>query len=616
MSQLDDPIPPPPVPPRPRRSALGVLLVVTLAAFFLFAAAIGVVVWLVERADRGDVEDGSFLHVHLAGELPSSPQRPSFFEDPADAAPTITEIARAIRHASSDERIEGLYLELDGPQAGWGGMQEIRAAVRAFVDAGKPCVAYSPSVFTNGSYYLATACPTVGMAPAGVLLVNGLSVELLYYKEALARLGVQAEYEHVGDFKSAIEPFERDGPSAPAAAAYEGLLDSLYAQMVDGIAAGRSMTSDEVRASIDDPTLVPRTAVERGLLDVLAWPDAMEVRVHEAAEEGWAARLEDPLTDDDASELTPLKEYVKELRADVSRFGARIAVIHASGSIVSGDGQPSLFGDDGLLTDGAYARWMEEVREDDNVKAVVVRVDSPGGSALASSLMWRDNARTMAAGKPLVVSMGDYAASGGYLMSANADWVVAAPGTLTGSIGVFGGKLDLSGTMDKLGIGRHAFQRGRMADLLSLSSPFDDDERVVFRAYLEEFYGQFLDIVSTGRGLERDAVHEVAQGRVWTGEQALDHELVDALGTLDDAVAKAAELANLEDYQVVDYPKRRTFFELLMEDFEDAAARTVTVDVALPLPEGEALRRELSVLEHASREGGALMLLPGLPTVR
>ncbi|MCB9682948.1 MAG: signal peptide peptidase SppA [Alphaproteobacteria bacterium] len=616
------PVPPaPPVPPvlppaRPprKRSATGLLVGLTLVALVLFAASIGVVVWAVNASKHADVDSGTFLKVPLSGALADAPSTPGLFDDPDGAPATVTEMAEAIRRASDDSRISGLYLVLDAPQGGWADYQELRAAVEAFGEAGKPCVAYSPSAITNGAYYLASACDTIALAPAALSLVTGLSIEVSYYKDTLAKLGIEPEYEHVGDFKSAIEVFERTGPSAPAAQAYEAMLDALYGDMVAGIAAGRGISEADVRAFIDTPTLTPKDMLDRGMIDLLAWPDAMAAHVHQVRQDDFADLLAAPVTDKDTKHLTPLKEYIKDQRAEESGRGAAIAVIYAEGNIVSGDGTPSLFGDDGQLTDGKYARWMRQVREDDDIKAVVVRVNSPGGSALASSLMWRENARTIAAGKPVVVSMGDYAASGGYLMSANAERIFAEPGTLTGSIGVFAGKFDLSGTYDKLGIHTHAFQRGAMAGMLSMSTGFTDDERTVFRAYIADFYDQFLDVVAEGRHMDRDAVHVVAQGRVWTGTQALERGLVDELGTLQDAVAHAATLVSLDDYHVERLPRRQTFFELLVDDLSDARAPTIRVE--LPLPLDAATLRDLATLERIQQDGGAAAFLPGHPTVR
>lgn len=613
----DQPVSAAPRPPAPRRSAFGILAIVSVVAIMM-VLIVGIAVWvMVKRADTPKVDEATFLAVELSGVLSDTPSPPGLFSNPEEFPPTTAEIASAIRFATTDARITGLYLKLDGVVGGWASFQELRGAVEAFEAAGKPCVAYSPSVLENGGYFLASGCSTIAVAPPGVLLVNGLSVNVTYYKGTFDKLGVVPEFEHVGDFKSFIESYERTGPSEPAAQAYDALLDSLYGQLVDGIARGRRLTTDQVRAAIDLPTLSPSVAKSRGLIDTLAWPDAMDAHVHQVRQADWLTLLDKPVSDEDAKgeKLTELDEYLKELRAKEAASGPHVAIVSAQGSIVSGDDKPSLFGDSGNLTDGAFSKWMAEARDDDDVKAVVVRVNSPGGSALASSIMWREVARTKAAGKPVVVSMGDYAASGGYMMSANADWIVAQPGTLTGSIGVFGGKFDLSGVWAKLGMTSHSFQRGAMADLMSFDSSFSDAERVVFREYLQDFYGQFLGVVSDGRHMTRDAVHEVAQGRVWTGQQALERHLVDQLGGLDVAVAEAARRANMTTVLTRPIPARRSFFEQLMESLEESSAG-VKVELKLPFDLTERQAAELSVLEHISRDGGVAAYLPGQLEVR
>jgi protease-4 len=228
--------------------------------------------------------------------------------------------------------------------------------------------------------------------------------------------------------------------------------------------------------------------------------------------------------------------------------------------------------------------------------------------------MWHEVERAKLAGKPVVVSMGDYAASGGYYISANADWIVAQPGTLTGSIGVFGGKFNLAGTYDKLGLHQTDFKRGEMADLLSTSEPFSEAGRAAFRSYIEDFYGVFVGKVADGRKLDRETVHAVAQGRVWTGEQALEHRLVDQLGGLDDAIAKAADLAQVTDYGVQRWPEQKSFFDLLMEDLAKASAPTVRIDIPL-VPGAEAALREVQLIEALGGGSGVLAYLPGHLTI-
>jgi protease-4 len=599
-----------PSTPAPRaRSSTVVLLGLTGFGLLMFLGSVALVVYLVYGRSPG-VTQGSFLSVKLKPSLTDAPAVGGLYLDPADAPMLLSDVTWAVRQAKDDERIEGLYLQIDGVGVGWAGLQELRTALTDFRGAGKPCVAYAES-YTTGTYYLASACDRVALAPSGVGLVTGLAANITYYVGAMEKLGVKAEMLHVGDFKSAVEPYERTGPSEPASEAMNHLLDSLWGQFLAGVAAGRARSAEEVQAWIDTPALAPEAMLERGMVDVLVFPDQLKARVHLVEEEGWTEKLVEPVaeTDKEVSErFTSLSDYLTEQRNEASWGDPQIAVVYAEGPIVSGEAEGGLFGDQ-LLADRTFSRWMKDIREDEEIKAVVLRVNSPGGSGQASDMMWRDIERLKAAGKPVVVSMGDYAASGGYFIAAPADWIVAQPGTITGSIGVFGGKMNLAGTYEKLGLSEYTYKRGEESNLLSATAPFSEKGRVVYQEFLDHFYEVFLNKVSTGRELERDAVHQIAQGRVWTGEQALEHKLVDQLGGLPEALAKAAELAELEDYDVVRWPAQKTLFELMLEDL-DGSSSSVRVELPLPGASEEALQ-DLLLLERILDGAGVAALLPG-----
>jgi protease-4 len=598
--------------PRTSRAATWALVGLTVFSLGLFAGSIGVVAWLVNRSDGPEVHDGTWLVTRLEGEITDAPVQGGLFLEPDDFPLVVTDYARAIRSAATDERIEGLVLRLDEPSVGLGGYAEIRGAVEDFRAAGKPCVAYS-EMYTTGSYYLASACDTVLIAPAGISLVSGLALSVTYYADTLAMLGMQAEYEHVGNFKSGPEPFQRTGPSEDAAVAYEALIDANWQHIVAKMAEGRGKTPEEIQAAINDLRLTPDEAIAAGLIDGVAFPDGLAMHIEEYGQDGWIASLAEPTPDLKDEEWDARFTTTRAMLVDDETHEKNVAVVFAEGTIVSGDGDGGLFGSVGLA-DGPFREWMEEAREDESVAAVVLRVNSPGGSGLASDMMWREIERTRAAGKPVVVSMADYAASGGYYISAPADHIVALPTTLTGSIGVFGGKLNLAGTYEKLGMHHHTFQRGDRADMLSAVRSFDEGERQVFRTYLETFYETFLARVAAGREMERDAVHEVAQGRVWTGEQALERGLVDEIGGLDVALAKAAELASLEDYGVVQLPKQKSFIDVLMEDLQQSRA-SLPVDAAVlaTVPGGAEAVSEVLLVQDILADG-AVVWLPGRPT--
>lgn len=537
---------------------------------FLWIAAIGLlitvttVVAAVILLDTGAPTlptDAQWLHIRLTGSVKDAPGNEGLLVDPADLPPLSTELAAAVRHAALDPEVSGIFLEIGTIVMGWAQVQELRDALAVFRAKEKPCVAWS-GAYTNREYYLATACDEILLAPAGLALVNGLALTQLYYKGALDKFGVSANFEHVGDFKSAVEPFQRDGPSEAASMAADAMLDSLYHQFIQGMAEGRGIEPAAAEALIDDPPITPEDAVAAGMIDGLAWRDQA-------------------IEDTTGEERTTLNSYMRDRRSDWKRGSKAVAVIYAEGTIVDGDSDQDIFGS-GYIGDRTLRQQLADVREDDDVVAVVLRVNSPGGSGSASDAIWRELERTHET-KPFVVSMGDYAASGGYYISMGADRIFAEPGTLTGSIGVFGGKLNLAGAYEKLGLTLHTWQRGRYSLLLSGTSDFDEDERNKFRRFLDGFYQTFLSRASQGRGMTVDDVHEVAQGRVWTGEQALERGLVDELGGLDAAIEEARRLAQATDRVAIRrIPERKGFLEQVMDELTRPGDETVGVMAGVP----------------------------------
>jgi protease-4 len=302
------------------------------------------------------------------------------------------------------------------------------------------------------------------------------------------------------------------------------------------------------------------------------------------------------------------KSYLRKRRSDWSSGSDEIAVIYAEGTIIDGNGGSDFFGGR-YIGDRTLSKQLREAREDEDIKAVVLRVDSPGGSGSASDAIWREVALTREK-KPVVVSMADYAASGGYYISMGATRIFAEPGTLTGSIGVFGGKLNLAGVYNQFGVVLHSNNRGEFADLLSETSNFDDSDRTKFRSFLTGFYDLFITKAAEGRGMEKDALHQVAQGRVWTGAQALERGLVDELGGLDAALAFAAKEANLSEYAIVRVPERRGFFDQLAEELNNPDAK----DARMMLPGLAENLAPVVALERVLGEGNgvALLMPPGL----
>jgi protease-4 len=603
--------------PRSRGRTITVLLLgATVAVIAAFGIAFGAIVWLMQGESVAKVSDGSFLRVNLTGAVTDAPPTGGMFVDADKLPPTATEVAGAIRHAIGDERIDGVYLTTLAPQMGWGLAREIRTALVELREAGKPCVAYG-EVFTMRDYYLASACDKVVLAPSGVPLIVGQSISVTYYKDALAYLGVKPRLTHVGDYKTAVEPYERMEPSEQAVQSYEFLLDGLWDTVIAEIAASRGMSVEQVWSVLDHPDLTPEGAIASGLFDAQAYQDAVVAHLTSVEEDGWEAKLAGPIVveskDDLKDRFTKLSEYRKEI--DRGSSDDRIAVVFAEGTIQSGKGSGGLFGGGGLY-DGDFATWMEKAREDDSIKAVVVRVNSPGGSALASDQMARQVALTKAAGKPVVVSMADYAASGGYMISAPADWIVAQPTTITGSIGIFSVMFDATETYDKLLLAQHVYKRGEHADLLHMVGEKDEADQAIMQAFVDEGYGDFVGMVAAGRGVSAEVIEGVAQGRVWTGTQALDgRHLVDELGGLDVAVAKARSLGGAADAGIVRLPEKKGFLDLLVEEMSNAQAPAVEVSLDIPVPGLEAAIEELALLRSFQQSGGLVAYLPGNLTV-
>ena len=534
--------------------------------------------------------DSEWLKVRVSGGIKDAPGSEGLVMDPANLPPLSSDLAATITAKATDDGVKGLFLEIDQVGMGWAQVESLRRAVTAFADAGKPCIAWS-EVYDTKSYYLASACETVAIAPEGLTLVNGMNVNQSYYAGTIDLLGVSANFEHVGDFKSAVEPYERTGPSEAAQAATNGLLDGLYDHITSGMAVGRGLPPEAMLELIDNPPLTAKHAVERGLVDERVYRTDLITRLED---DGGLLTVDGP---------------------EMGRgFGAmRIAVIHADGPIMPGKGGADVFGDS-VVGSRSLIKIIEDVAEDDAFEAVVLRVNSPGGSGSASDDIWYA-LESLKTKKPLVVSMGDYAASGGYYIAMGADRIFAEPTTITGSIGVFGGKMNMAGLLEKGGVSRFEFSRGARSDLLSTMEDFDPEDRALFRSFLSEFYQTFITKAAEGRSMDVDAIHAVAQGRVWTGTQALDHGLVDELGGLSDAVTAAATMAGLPDASFARFPERKDFFEQLMEELSNpGGGDAATAILGLPKPAQSGIRA-LYTLDRVLAGGGVAAMLPGELTV-
>lgn len=470
---------------------------------------------------------------------------------------SMAELYPALRAAREDRGVQGLAVYIQSADFGLAKAQEMRRQFAALRDAGKFVECYLESVGegSNGTlaYYLASACDKIHLAPAADVNLLGLYVEGMFFKGALEKLKIEPDFNHVGQYKSAAETFTESQFSPPAAAAINAVLDDSFRQIVVDVAQARRLAPAAVRRLIDGGPYVAREALDKGLVDGLAYPDEFKKRIESRA--GGLPRL----------------VRVQDYQPGRGLGAKELAVVFALGVIVRGEGGAQPFGGEVLVGSDDMAEVLRDLAEDDSVAAVVLRIDSPGGSALASDLILRE-VELLGKKKPVVVSMSDLAASGGYYIAAKAAKIVAEPMTLTGSIGVVGGKFVTRRLEEEtLGITRDPLKRGANADLYTSRAPFSPEQEVHIKRQMARVYDLFLSHVVQGRKMSRQAVETVAQGRVWTGTAAKRLGLVDELGGLDRAIELARQAAKIpagERVRLAFYPERPTWIELLGEQRE------------------------------------------------
>jgi len=485
-------------------------------------------------------------HVRLSGSIAEGVGQGGLL---ADVSPHLHRVIERLDKAAGDSRVKGVLLSIDSPELGRARADELRAAIARVRKAGKPVAAHLVSG-QPAHYLVATACDTVAMPPAATLEITGVRAEVMFYKALLDKLGVEAEILQVGEFKGAGEPMTRTTMSPQLRAQYEQFVGDLFEQLVERIAADRKLGADRVRQLIDTGVFTPQAAVEAGLIDAIAYEDELIDGLAGAgladAEPVRVIRdYGEQKVDGDFSGIGGLVKLVELLSGQKQAAPAgrerQIAVVYLTGEIREGKGKDDLFSG-GAAGSESVIKAIRDAAKDDKVAAIVLRIDSPGGSALASDLIWREAERTK---KPVVASLSDTAASGGYYVAVAADRIVAAPGTLTGSIGVVGGKIAVGQALEKVGVHTDVVAKGRNAGWLSMQTPFTEPEREAFLATMKDVYRLFTTKVAAGRKLDIDRVAQLAEGRVFTGRMAKEAGLVDRLGTLDDAIDEAKKLAGI-----------------------------------------------------------------------
>lgn len=516
------------------------------------------------------VKDNSVLKISLTADMPDKVTDGMSF-DYMSMTPIkqigLNDALKSIEKAKTDDRIKGIYLDMDGASAGTATIEELRNKLIEFKESGKFIISYA-TAYSQFGYYLASVADEVYVNPQGGMSWQGMCSQIMFYKNVLEKLGVEMQVFRHGQFKSAVEPYICDKMSPANRKQYSVLLNSIWGRVCKGISETRGILVEDLNMYADSLSLrKAEDAVTLKFADAVKYYD--EVIDELKAKSGFDGKDKDMFID--------LEKYAKASVPNVKENKSKneVAVLFAEGEIVDGNGGKGQMGGDKI------AEELRKIRENDDVKAVVLRVNSPGGSGLASEVMWREIQKVKQAGKPVVVSMGNLAASGGYYISCSADYIYAQPTTLTGSIGVFGMFPNLQGLVtDKIGLTIDTVCTNAHADFGSTMRPVTEMEYNYVQQSIEDFYDTFLTRVFDGRKgkgaeghvlSEKALVDSIGQGRVWAGADAIEIGLVDELGSLNDAVKKAVELANIPDYKIVEYPAKKEWFEELAEQFDISA---------------------------------------------
>lgn len=533
--------------------ALGVLVFILI---FVFAAAVSN---LSNDSTQTVIGDNSVLHLKLNGRITQMET-----EDPFEGLPIpgaeeqsigLLPLKNALEHAKTDPLIRGIYLDVSMFQGGYSVAKEIRESIIDFRNSGKWVIAYS-EMYSEASYYVASSADKVFLNPEGEIEFNGLAVEVSFFKKMFDKLEIKPEIFRVGDFKSAVEPFFLDKMSDANRLQLKELIDEINNTTLKDVAESRKINLEEVK-KISSQMLItsPLDAKKYKLVDSLVYYDVVLSELRGKLGLGKTAKIP----------FVKYSKYKKSFTAP-SSSNNEIAVIVAEGDIMPGKAQ------DGVIGSDTFAEELRKARTNDKVKAIVVRINSPGGSALASDVMWHE-VRLASKEKPVIASMSNYAASGGYYLAMGCDTIVAEPNTITGSIGVFSVLFDLSSFLDKkIGITFDEVKTGEAGNMVTFTRPLTAIEKSVWQKKTDHIYEGFTSKAAEGRKMSVEKLRSVASGRVWSGTQAKEKGLVDVIGGFDAAVKIAAESAGIgNDYKIKLYPKQKTFLAQWLQDLEENA---------------------------------------------
>ena len=502
------------------------------------------------------ISRNSYLELNIFGDIPDREPSSPFGKIFMGEVPSMDGLINCIRKAKIDPKIKGIVIRPMGTTIGWAKIEELRDVLNDFKTSGKPVYAYI-EVAGNREYYLSLVADTIFGSPTASLFINGLSGKAYFVKNMLNKIGVEADFIAHGKYKNAPDMFTREKMSPAQREVINSLLDDIYPRYLQTIAQSRNMEITTVRSLIDQGLFSVEEAVQKNLVDTVLYYNEFKDRLKKKGKR--SLRIVD---------------YSRYKKVRFSSLGVKpkgtIALIYGSGNIVSGVGDE--LPQDGVITSEAMANAIRKAAKDKTVKAIVMRIDSPGGSGTASDIIWREVVEAKKK-KPVVVSMGDVAASGGYYISMAADTIVAEPSSIVGSIGVFAGKFSFGKLYQKLGITKEEILRGKNANLFSETQTFSPEQRQLLKQFIDEFYRIFVTKAAQGRHKTYEEIDAIAQGRVWTGQQGLENGLVDKLGGLVEAIQVAKKMAGIplkNPVRIKVFPKRRSIFEKLLSGNMDA----------------------------------------------
>ena len=501
----------------------------------------------------------------------------SYLNNGNDQAVSLTQLLNAIDNAKKNPKIDGIYLTASAPVAGMASLSEIRQRLLDFRKSGKFVVAYADN-YAQAGYYLASAADELYLNPQGAVDLHGIASTTLFYKQTLAKLGVEMNVFKVGTYKGAVEPYTNTQLSDANREQMNSFTQALWSEFMKDISVSRNIEATALNAMVDEAPLfyTAKEYMQNKLVDTVLYSREMKSVLNSYLDQD----------EDESISFVSVGEMNRARAIPRNRgIDGLVKVIYAEGNIIDGDDGVSGYGN----INRTLASELIRVAEDDDIDAVVMRVNSPGGSAFVSDVIW-DAVEYVKSRKPIVISMGDYAASGGYYISCAANYIYAEPGTITGSIGIFGMFPSFAGTAEKIALTYDGVKTNQYADLGNALRPLTDGEKALFQKMVEQGYDTFITRVANGRNLSKAMVDSIGQGRVWTGEQALERKLVDAMGGLDDAIVKAAALAKMTNYKVVYNDRAELSWKKMLRSFGISTTRA-TLNEFFTNDEIEAVRR-------------------------